>query len=453
MARSKKKVSKSPKVVSPSSIKIEDNLFESILFEAPKFDGNFDMWEIKIRTFLQSEDIEVWESVIDDSKMDGESKEYNAKAAKTILDGLPDSVKKNLGKYSSAKDIWDRLHELHAKGALTMTMNQEENSEPIIEAENEKVDLIKLQVQERDEELAKLKKELDESKMKHHEEVIFMTNQLNKAKKQEDALSSQLEQRHKRVNKLVEEIGQYKVEVSSLKSELQEAKKQAQEAEKKMESSQAEISKMKSDIISLKIAAAEATRSKEETEEQLAKKNNECERLEEEIVLLRTKVEGMNKIMKSSQALDDMLSYHRSPSDKSGLGYVGESSNKDENALSKGDVKKPERNGDAPSSSKGKEKNEGCHRRNPPPRRNVADGKDARGNGDHQRISRQQGFRSTSRKPPSPRYQSSFFGYCYSCSNFGHMAKDCRAFHGDRCCGPRQSPRNNFTRRMLNFYS
>jgi len=27
----------------------------------------------------------------------------------------------------------------------------------------------------------------------------------------------------------------------------------------------------------------------------------------------------MNKIMKSSQALDDLLSYHRSPSDKLGI--------------------------------------------------------------------------------------------------------------------------------------
>ena len=117
-----------------------------------------------------------------------------------------------------------------------------------------------------------------------------MTNQLNKAKKQEDTLSSHLEQRHKRVNKLVEEIGQYKVKVSSLKSELQEARKQAQEAEKKMGSSQAKNEEMKSDIISLNIVAAEATRSKEETKEQLAKKNNECERLEEEIVLLRKKV-------------------------------------------------------------------------------------------------------------------------------------------------------------------
>ncbi|MCY6524820.1 hypothetical protein, partial [Actinobacillus pleuropneumoniae] len=87
----------------------------------------------------------------------------------------------------------------------------------------------------------------------------------------------------------------YKVEVSSLKSELQEARKQAQGAEKKMKSSQAkdeEISKMKTDIISFKVVVAEATRSKEETEEQLTKKNNECERLEEEIVFLRKRLKG-----------------------------------------------------------------------------------------------------------------------------------------------------------------
>jgi len=98
---------------------------------------------------------------------------------------------------------------------------------------------------------------------------------------------------------------------------------------------------MKLDIIFLKMVAIEATRSNEETEKQLAKKNNECERLEEEIVFLRTKVEGMKKILVSSQALDDILSYHRFPYDKSVLGYVGESSNKNENALNKRDVKKP----------------------------------------------------------------------------------------------------------------
>ena len=79
--------------------------------------------------------------------MDEESKEYNAKEAKTILNGLPDSVKKNLRKYSSAKDIWDKLHDLHSKGALTMTISQEDdgnlerNPEPIIEAKNENDDI------------------------------------------------------------------------------------------------------------------------------------------------------------------------------------------------------------------------------------------------------------------------------------------------------------------------
>ena len=203
---------------------------------------------------------------------------------------------------------------------------------------------------------------------------------------------------------------------------------------------------MKTDIISFKIVAAEATRSKEEIEEQLAKRNDVCEKLEEEIVFLRKKVEGMNKIMKSSQALDDMLSYHRSPFDKSGLGYVGESSNKDEDALSKGDVKKPERDGDAPSSSKGKEKNEGCNRRNPAPRRLIDDVKSTKGDDYYQGILRQKGFKNPSRKYPSPKYQSLFLAYCYSSTNFGHMAKDCRAYHKYKYNSPCQSPRSKFAR-------
>ena len=47
---------------------------------------------------------------------------------------------------------------------------------------------------------------------------------------------------------------------------------------------------MKSGIISLKIEANEATCIKEEIEKQLAQKNNDCERLEEEIVSLGKKV-------------------------------------------------------------------------------------------------------------------------------------------------------------------
>jgi len=52
---------------------------------------------------------------------------------------------------------------------------------------------------------------------------------------------------------------------------------------------------MKLDIISLKIEANEATRIKKETEKQLAKKNNDCKRLEDEIVSLRKRLKGWKR--------------------------------------------------------------------------------------------------------------------------------------------------------------
>ena len=79
--------------------------------------------------------------------MEGESKEYNSRAMKAILNGLPDSMKANLEKCSSTKGIWDKLHDLHSKGALTMTSsqeddgNQEGNPKPIQEFENKNDDI------------------------------------------------------------------------------------------------------------------------------------------------------------------------------------------------------------------------------------------------------------------------------------------------------------------------
>ena len=95
--------------------------------KAPLLNGKFDIWEARMRNFLKTQGIEVWKSVIVDSMMDGEFKEYTAKEMKANLNGLPDSIKKNLEKCSSAKGIWDKLHYLHSKGALTMTTSQEDD--------------------------------------------------------------------------------------------------------------------------------------------------------------------------------------------------------------------------------------------------------------------------------------------------------------------------------------
>ena len=215
-----------------------------------------------------------------------------------------------------------------------------------------------------------------------------------------------------------------------------------------------DITKLKSESTSLKAQSCEATKMKEEMEIILSNKYEECKKMKEEIVFLKKEVDLLNKNLKSSQTLDDILSHQRSPLDKSGLGYAGESSRKNDanpNASNNKDVRKPGRNVDAPSSSEGKEKRQDNYGRNPPPRRNAYGVKDARSDGYHQRIPRQKEFRSTSRILSSPRYQSIFLGYCYFCTNFGHMAKDCRAYNKDKYNGPRQSPRSNFARRSHEF--
>ena len=91
----------------------------------------------------------------------------------------------------------------------------------------------------------------------------------------------------------------------------------------------------------------------EEMKKQLLMKDEDCEKLKGEIVFLEKEVELLNKNLKISQTLDDILSQQRSPLDKSGLGYVGEPSSKNDNASKNKDVRKPGRN-DTPSSRKGK---------------------------------------------------------------------------------------------------
>ena len=116
-----------------------------------------------------------------------------------------------------------------------------------------------------------------------------------------------------------------------------------------------DITKLKSKITSRKAQSCEATKMKEEMEIILSK-DEECNKMKEEIVFLKKEVDLLNKNLKSSQTLDDILSHQRSTLDKSGLRYAGESSRKNDNASNNKDVRKTKRNVDAPSYNKGKEK-------------------------------------------------------------------------------------------------
>jgi len=111
MAKPRKKASNPPKDVSPSTTEIEVNQF----VKDPLFNGNFDIWEEKMRNFSKTQGIEVWKLVIIDSIMDGESNQHNTRAMKAILNGLPDSMKANFEKCSLAKGIWGKINDLHSK--------------------------------------------------------------------------------------------------------------------------------------------------------------------------------------------------------------------------------------------------------------------------------------------------------------------------------------------------
>ena len=137
-----------------------------------------------------------------------------------------------------------------------------------------------------------------------------------------------------------------------------------------------EVFIMKSNIISLKHEAQEATRMMEEMKKKLVMKDEDCEKLKGQIVSLKKEVDLLNKNLKSSQTLDDILSHQRSPLDKAGLGYVGEPSSKNDNASNK-DVSKPRRN-DTPNFSKGKSQDD--IRRNNIPRIFTDDVKNTKGN-------------------------------------------------------------------------
>ena len=63
--------------------------------------------------------------MITNDTMDEESREYNTRAMKEIVNGLPNSMKASFEKCSSAKGIWKKIHDLHSKGALKMIYSQE----------------------------------------------------------------------------------------------------------------------------------------------------------------------------------------------------------------------------------------------------------------------------------------------------------------------------------------
>ena len=94
-----------------------DEKVESLGNEVPLFDEtDYFAWRAKMKEYLKR--FGVWETIINEyvpskkqskSTAKKEARKNNSTTLKFILDGLPSSIKKNVGEYTSAKDLWSKL--------------------------------------------------------------------------------------------------------------------------------------------------------------------------------------------------------------------------------------------------------------------------------------------------------------------------------------------------------
>jgi len=73
---------------------------------------NYWIWESRMEVHLHAHGI--WESIIFRDTSTDEAKRYNSKAMNVILNVLLNSVKTKVGQGSTAKSLWEKLHNLYS---------------------------------------------------------------------------------------------------------------------------------------------------------------------------------------------------------------------------------------------------------------------------------------------------------------------------------------------------
>jgi hypothetical protein len=92
----------------------------------PLFNGQnglkYEMWSIRMRTFLEAHGYDIWYSVVTGYNATKKAKTATKKELKKnkkiamdfIWEGLPNPVREKVGKCSSAKELWDKLHNIYS---------------------------------------------------------------------------------------------------------------------------------------------------------------------------------------------------------------------------------------------------------------------------------------------------------------------------------------------------
>jgi hypothetical protein len=183
----------------------------------------------------------------------------------------------------------------------------------------------------------------------------------------------------------------------------------------------------------LKIQLEEARRTKEVMKIQMKKKEEDCEKLEEEVVMLRVKVVKLSKNIEEASTSSVKIveeKCHRSSKRKS------EEKPKSYAEVIKGSIKKEECKPLKKNIPKGQKTQEEDYRRDGHQRRpstfrqprSFTHNEGVNGREDHDQPKHD--FRRTTpqRRSFTPRYVNLFYGHCFYCTNFGHKVADCRAY-------------------------
>jgi hypothetical protein len=284
----------------------------------PMFNGQngfkYEMWSRRMEVFLQAQGHYIWLSVVtgyDSSKREKtaakkELKKNNKIAMDFIWEGLPKLVREKVGKCSSAKELWDKLHDIYSS-PITDSKNakedadteqeercsscqtdseEEEYDEAEVDYKEKLISAIKYLRKEREENKSS-KKELMKQKQsvqgfeKDQQVIKNLRAQLEEARRIEETLeyqkkcleaniAAQKEDAEKREKILMDHLKERTNDLNQLEEEFGQEERRLEE-----------------EIIALKIQLEEAKRTEEVMKSQIMKKEEEVENLEEEVVTLR----------------------------------------------------------------------------------------------------------------------------------------------------------------------
>jgi hypothetical protein len=376
----------------------------------PPFDGsNFEYWKNRMETYLKSLGADVWISVASGYNASMKPKTTTQKEAKrnnkltidTILDGLTDSVKSKVGSCASAKYLWDKLQELYAREEAEEEEEEVEDDYNISDFKEENrgqffcfncegVGHVEFECPHPRIERSDTEEEKSNEEEENHKEKII---------RQED-------ENLKKLKHVEIENSKLKDTQRKIRSELVGCEKTVVILNKQLEYFQ----KLREETISLKTLLEEARRIAEVKKVQMIKKEEDCEKLEQEVVSLR-------KSLRNSQV----------PKNLTHLGCMGETSYKEDANTNKQVEERATQTVDEkwtriPEIRNDYKRDE--YPRRPPTFRNQRSSNQYEGN--YRRIYHEPRWTTSQRSPLTPRYQNFFLGHCYTCKNFGHKAINCR---------------------------